>query len=85
MGPGTLARKGGRAGAVTTRDVPRLLLAQAEVIMEEELTANRRGEIVQRLKRIVGQHPARITAFPICEKDIRLVTEVITAGYVVGR
>ncbi len=50
-----------------------------------ELTANRRGEILQRLKRIVGQHPARITAFPICERDIRLVTEVITAGYVVAR
>lgn len=50
-----------------------------------ELTVNRRGEILQRLRRLIGQHPARITAFPICEKDIRLVAEVITAGYVIDR
>ncbi len=50
-----------------------------------ELNYNRQQEILQRLRRLVGQQPARIQVVPVCEKDMRLVKEVVTAGYTVNR
>lgn len=48
-----------------------------------ELNHNRRQEILQRLRRLVGVQPARIQMFSICDKDLRLMREVITAGYTI--
>jgi CRISPR-associated protein Cas2 len=50
-----------------------------------QLSYNRQQEILQRLRRLVGQRPARIQLIPVCEKDWRLVWEVVTAGYTVDR
>lgn len=49
------------------------------------LNHNRQQEILQRLRRLVGQKPARIQMVPVCEKDLRLMKEVVTAGYTVDR
>lgn len=50
-----------------------------------QLNHNRQQEILQRLRRLVGQKPARIQIVPVCEKDLRLMKEVVTAGYTVDR
>ena len=50
-----------------------------------ELNHNRQQEILQRLRRLVGQRPARIQLIPVCEKDWRLVRAVVTASYTVDR
>lgn len=50
-----------------------------------ELNHNRRQEILLRLRRLIGQQPARVQLVPICEKDLRLIKEVVTAGYTVNR
>lgn len=50
-----------------------------------ELNHNRQGEILQRLRRIVGSKQARIQIVPVCEKDARLMKEVVTSDYTVNR
>lgn len=50
-----------------------------------QLNHNRQQEILQRLRRLVGKEPARIQLVPVCEKDLRLMKEVITADYTVDR
>ncbi len=50
-----------------------------------ELNHNRQGEILQRLRRIIGGKPARIQLVPVCEKDARLMKEVVTSDYTVDR
>lgn len=49
------------------------------------LNHNRQEEILQRLRRLVGREPARIQLIPVCDRDLRLMKEVITAGYTVAR
>lgn len=50
-----------------------------------ELTHNRQEEVLQRVRRIIGKKPARVQLIPVCEKDLRLVKEIVTDGYKVGR
>ena len=50
-----------------------------------QLSHNRQQEILQRLRRLIGEQPARIQLIPICEKDLRLMKEVVTDGYTVVR
>lgn len=50
-----------------------------------ELNHNRQGELMQRLRRLVGGRPARIQLVPVCERDQRLMREVVTAGYIYDR
>ncbi len=50
-----------------------------------ELNHNRQQEILLRLRRLIGRQPARIQIVPVCEKDLRLMKEVVTAGYIVDR
>ncbi|MBI4497307.1 MAG: CRISPR-associated endonuclease Cas2 [Chloroflexi bacterium] len=50
-----------------------------------ELNHNRQQEILLRLRRIIGQRPARIQLVPVCEKDLRLMKEVVTDDYRVDR
>lgn len=35
------------------------------------LTHNRQQELLQRLRRIIGPHAAKIQLVPVCEKDLR--------------
>ncbi len=50
-----------------------------------QLNHNRQQEILLRLRRLVGQKAARIQLIPVCEKDMRLMKEVVTADYTVDR
>lgn len=45
-----------------------------------ELNHNRRDELKQRLKRTLGRREGKIHIFPICDKDVRLIDEIIV-GY----
>ncbi|MCW2279017.1 CRISPR-associated endonuclease Cas2 [Heliophilum fasciatum] len=42
-----------------------------------ELNTNRREELRQRLRRILGTTVGKIYLFPICDKDLRLASQVI--------
>ncbi|MBM7865396.1 CRISPR-associated endonuclease Cas2 [Heliobacterium gestii] len=42
-----------------------------------ELNTNRREELRQRIKKALGQTVGRIHFFPICDKDLRLVAQVM--------
>ncbi len=37
-----------------------------------EITHNRREELLQRIKRQIGQKQANVQLFPICDKDMNL-------------
>ncbi|MBC7345257.1 MAG: CRISPR-associated endonuclease Cas2 [Clostridia bacterium] len=41
-----------------------------------ELNHNRRQELYQRLRRVLGQNEGKILICPICDKDIALMLEV---------
>ncbi|HZP27031.1 MAG TPA: CRISPR-associated endonuclease Cas2 [Dehalococcoidia bacterium] len=49
-----------------------------------ELSRNRQQEILLRIRRLLGSRPARVQLVPVCEKDLRLMKEVVTAGYVIA-
>ncbi|MBI4316856.1 MAG: CRISPR-associated endonuclease Cas2 [Chloroflexi bacterium] len=42
-----------------------------------EMSRNRQGEIVQKIRRLVGRHEANVQIFPLCEKDLALRREVV--------
>ena len=50
-----------------------------------ELNHNRQQEMLLRVRRIIGKRPARIQVLPMCEKDLRLMKEVVTDDYRVDR
>ncbi|MCL4423874.1 MAG: CRISPR-associated endonuclease Cas2 [Firmicutes bacterium] len=41
-----------------------------------ELNTNRRQELAQRLRRTLGRQEGNIQIYPICDKDLRLRTEI---------
>jgi len=45
-----------------------------------DINHNRRGELKQRLRRTLGKHEGNIQIYPLCDKDIRLKTEIINNG-----
>lgn len=45
-----------------------------------ELNHNRRDELKQRFKRTLGRYDGKIHIFPICDKDVRLIEEIVV-GY----
>ena len=45
-----------------------------------KLNHNRQGELLQKIKRKVGNKAANVQLFPICDKDLRLRKTVIVAG-----
>lgn len=49
------------------------------------LNHNRQQELLLRARRIIGKRPARIQLVPLCEKDLRLVKEVVTDDYKLDR
>jgi len=42
-----------------------------------ELNHNRQGELIQKLRRRVGQQEANVQLFPICERDMRLRRQIV--------
>jgi CRISPR-associated protein Cas2 len=40
------------------------------------LTRNRREELYQRLRRIIGRREGKVLICPICDKDLRLLKEI---------
>ncbi|MBI4332398.1 MAG: CRISPR-associated endonuclease Cas2 [Chloroflexi bacterium] len=44
-----------------------------------ELNHNRQEEILQKIKRKIGQQQANVQLFPICEKDLRLRKEIVVS------
>lgn len=42
-----------------------------------DINHNRRDELRQRLQRILGKKEGNIQMYPLCEKDIRLKSEII--------
>ena len=42
-----------------------------------ELSHNRQGEILQKLKRRIGKKEANVQLFPLCEKDLALRREIV--------
>ncbi|WP_418791973.1 CRISPR-associated endonuclease Cas2 [Phosphitispora sp. TUW77] len=42
-----------------------------------DLNHNRRGELKQRLKRTLGNKKGKIFICPICDKDLRLLEEIV--------
>jgi CRISPR-associated protein Cas2 len=49
------------------------------------LSGNRQQEVLLRIRRVLAGAPARVQLVPVCERDARLIKEVINAGYVVDR
>ncbi len=45
-----------------------------------ELSSNRRDELGQRLRKIIGKSCGRVHIFPLCDKDLRLRLQ-INVGY----
>lgn len=45
-----------------------------------ELSHNRQGELLQKLRRQVGKREANVQLFPICEKDLRLRRQIVVQG-----
>lgn len=45
-----------------------------------ELNHNRRGELKQRLKRTLGENPGKIFVCPVCDKDLRLLEEILVTA-----
>ncbi len=42
-----------------------------------EMSRNRQGEILQKLKRRIGKSEANVQLFPLCEKDLALHKEIV--------
>lgn len=42
-----------------------------------ELNHNRRGELKQRLKRTLGKKKGKIFICPVCDKDLKLLDEIV--------
>jgi CRISPR-associated protein Cas2 len=42
-----------------------------------ELNHNRRGELKQRIKRTLGKKAGKIMICPVCDKDLRLMEEIV--------
>jgi len=42
-----------------------------------EIDHNRRGELQKRIKKILGQNRGKVNFFPICDKDFRLMKEIL--------
>lgn len=42
-----------------------------------ELSHNRQGEIIQKIRRRIGRHEANVQLFPLCEKDLALRREIV--------
>jgi CRISPR-associated protein Cas2 len=45
-----------------------------------EINHNRREELLQKIKREIGQKQANVQLFPICDKDVRLRQIVVSQG-----
>lgn len=45
-----------------------------------DMTTNRREELAMALRKLLGKHWGRIHFFPMCDKDLRLMT-VVEVGY----
>jgi CRISPR-associated protein Cas2 len=45
-----------------------------------EINHNRRGELYQRLRRTLGKDEGNIQIYTLCEKDIKLKSEIINTG-----
>lgn len=45
-----------------------------------ELNHNRQGELMQKLRRLIGKREANVQLFPICEKDMRMRRQIAVAG-----
>jgi len=44
-----------------------------------ELSHNRQGEILLKLKRRIGKKEANVQLFPLCEKDLALRREIVVS------
>jgi CRISPR-associated protein Cas2 len=42
-----------------------------------EMSRNRQGEIMLKLKRVIGQVEANVQIFPLCEKDLALRKQIV--------
>jgi CRISPR-associated protein Cas2 len=43
-----------------------------------DLSRNRQGELLQKIRRLAGRRQANVQVFPICEKDMGLRRQVVT-------
>ena len=43
-----------------------------------ELSHNRQGEILQKMKRRIGKQEANVQLFPVCERDLGLCKKLVT-------
>lgn len=46
-----------------------------------ELSHNRQGELLQKLKRRIGKLEANVQLFPLCDKDLALHREIVVKGH----
>ncbi|MHB1006515.1 MAG: CRISPR-associated endonuclease Cas2 [Chloroflexota bacterium] len=42
-----------------------------------EMSHNRQGEMLLKLKRRIGKHEANVQLFPVCEKDLALRKQIV--------
>ena len=49
-------------------------------VFQGELTTNRQGELMQKVKRKLGKSPGSVLLFPLCERDLGLKREVVNQG-----
>lgn len=45
-----------------------------------DINHNRREELEARLRKILGKKRGKINFFPLCDKDFRLVREIVVVG-----
>lgn len=45
-----------------------------------DISRNRQGELLQKIRRLAGRRQANVQVFPICEKDVGLRKEIVIAG-----
>jgi CRISPR-associated protein Cas2 len=49
-------------------------------VFQGELTTNRQGELMQKVKRKLGKSPGSVLLFPLCQRDLALKREVVNRG-----
>lgn len=49
-------------------------------VFRGELSTNRQGELMQKVKRKLGKSPGSVLLFPLCERDLALKREVTNRG-----
>ena len=45
-------------------------------VFQGELTTNRQGELMQKIKRKLGRSPGSVLLYPLCERDLNLKREI---------